>query len=258
MEKMNVFDIGEFEDAAIIQDDDKLLVMRAIIASEIVQPYQNKQTGKTEFHYKPADELEKATWTAEGRWVKTLSHPTTEDIDEPEDIQGFLRNSVFRKDLLDPKTKRPCRRGIQVDVCWYKDRVPKETLDKARKLELRDNSIGFKCFKDPTPGEWQGQHYDFIQRRIVIKHLAAPIAKGRCPSPYCGINVDSAEQDMWETTAENIRSGHNNPDKFDQDSFRTIDITPRHKSSHWLPKGTIRKRKMRCRHRSAKFPLRQN
>ncbi len=86
---MNVFDIGEFEDSAVIQDDDKLLVMRAVIASEIVQPYRNKDTGKIEMAYKPADELERAAWTADGRWVKTLSHPATADIEEIEDIQVF-------------------------------------------------------------------------------------------------------------------------------------------------------------------------
>jgi hypothetical protein len=45
-----------------------------------------------------------------------------------------------------------------------------------------------------TVGEFQGQHYDYVQRNICIDHLAAPIEKGRCPSPYCGINVDSAEE----------------------------------------------------------------
>src|SRR5665647_3296029 len=82
---------------------------------------------------------------------------------------------------------------IQDDVAWFKDRTPKEVIDRARRMEIKDNSIGFTCFNDPTPGEFQGQHYDVVQRNIFIDHLAAPIEKGRCPSPYCGINVDSAD-----------------------------------------------------------------
>jgi hypothetical protein len=78
-------------------------------------------------------------------------------------------------------------------VAWFKDRTPKEVIDRARRMEIKDNSIGFTCFNDPTPGEFQGQHYDVVQRNIFIDHLAAPIEKGRCPSPYCGINADSVE-----------------------------------------------------------------
>jgi hypothetical protein len=186
-------DTGQFEDAAIIQDDDKLLVMRAVIASEIVQQYQDSRTGKPFFAYKSADELEKAAWTADGRWVKVLTHPKSSSLDSVEDVNGKMMNPIFRKDLNDPKTNRPCRRGIQVDVAWFKDRTPKEVIDRARRMEIKDNSIGFTCFNDPTPGEFQGQHYDVVQRNIFIDHLAAPIEKGRCPSPYCGINVDSAD-----------------------------------------------------------------
>lgn len=41
----------------------------------------------------------------------------------------------------------------------------------------------------------------------------------------------------WETTEENIRSGHGNPDNFDPDSFRTIDITTGIKAVIGCPKG---------------------
>jgi len=106
-----------------------------------------------------------------------------------------MENPRFRKDLNDPKTNRPYRRGIEVDIRFFKDRTGKEVLDKIRSGQLKDNSIGFSCDKDPTPGEFQGQKYDYVQRNICIDHLAAPIEQGRCPSPYCGINVDSAEDD---------------------------------------------------------------
>jgi hypothetical protein len=237
--RLSMIDVGAFEDAAIIKDDDKVLVMRAVIASEIVQPYHDSK-GKLFYAYKPADELEKAAWTADGRWVKVLSHPKSSTLDSVEDVNGKMMNPVFRKDLNDPKTNRPCRRGIQVDVAWFKDRTPKEIIDKARKMEIKDNSIGFTCFNDPTSGEFQGQHYDVVQRNIFIDHLAAPIEKGRCPSPYCGINVDSADEsikDMWDETADMIRSGHGDKGSFDPDSFRTIDITSGIQAVIGCPKG---------------------
>jgi hypothetical protein len=226
-----VSDFGSFEDAKIILDDDNFLVMRAVIASEIVHAYPEGMA------YKPADELEKAAWTANGRWVKVLSHPANRYINSRGDINGQMENARFRRDLLDPKTRRPCRRGIEVDVRWFKDRTPKDVLEQARNLMLRESSIGFSCVNDPTPGEFQGQHYDFVQRDICIDHLAAPIARGRCPSPYCGIAVDSAEVDVWEETENSIRSGHGNVDRFDPDGFRTIEITAGIKAVVGCPKG---------------------
>ena len=52
--RLSMVDTGQFEDAAIIQDDDKLLVMWAVIASEIVQQYLDSRTGKPFFAYKSA------------------------------------------------------------------------------------------------------------------------------------------------------------------------------------------------------------
>jgi hypothetical protein len=49
-----VRDFAVLEDSKIIQDDDKFLVVKAVIASEIVHKYKDGMA------YKPADELEKA------------------------------------------------------------------------------------------------------------------------------------------------------------------------------------------------------
>lgn len=71
-------------------------------------------------------EFEKATWTADGRWVKALSHPTSDHIRNVNDIKGCMENPRFRKDLNDPKTNRPYRRGIEVDIRFFKDRTAKD------------------------------------------------------------------------------------------------------------------------------------
>lgn len=247
--QMNMIDVGVFEDSAIIRDDDQYLIVHAVLASEIVQPYRNKNTGKIEQHYKSADELEKATFTFRGIPIKTLAHPKSSHIEDRYEVNGRVENPSFRKDLMEPKTKRPCRRGVDGDLWFYRDNAPEvkvgtykpitEQLAEAiRKGTLKDNSIGFTSFNAPVSGEWQGQHYDVVQTRIFANHLAAPIEKGRCPSPYCGINVDSAEQDTWETTEENIRSGHGDKGSFDPDSFRTIDITDGIQAVVGCPKGS--------------------
>ena len=237
-----VQDYGSLEDAKIIQDDDEYLIVKAVIASEIVQQYLDG------YAYKPADELEKAVWTANGAPIKALSHPIGSHIENVDEVNGRLENTTFRKDLLDPKTKRPCRRGISADLRFYRENAPEvklgpfkpisdETVKAMREGTLRDNSIGFSCIKDFTPGSYQGQHYDYVQRKIFINHLAAPVPKGRCPTPFCGLFVDSAEADVWEETEESIRSGHGDKNRFDPDSFRTIDITAGIKAVVACPKG---------------------
>jgi hypothetical protein len=101
--------------------------------------------------------LRRLRGTAEGRWVKALSHPASDHIRNVNDINGRMENPRFRKDLNDPKTNRPCRRGIEVDIRFFKDRTVKDVLDKIWTSQLKDNSIGFSCDKDVTPGEFQGQ-----------------------------------------------------------------------------------------------------
>jgi hypothetical protein len=250
LERMNMVDAGTFEDSAIIRDDDQYLVVKSVLASEIVQPYRDQKTGKTFYAYKPADELEKAVLTFRGVPIKVLSHPKGSHIEDAEDDNGRVENPIFRKDLIDPKTNRPCRRGIVGELCFYRDNSPEAKTgnytpiteaiaESIRKGTLKDNSIGFSCHNHLTSGEWQGQHYDVVQRKIRGNHVAAPIEKGRCASPLCGIGMDSADEvDTWEITEENIRSGHGDKNSFDPDSFRTIDITDGIKAVVGCPKGS--------------------
>jgi len=185
------FDKAQLDDKILLDDKD-FLVMPAVIASEIVHEYPEGMA------YKPGDELEKAAWTAEGRWVKILSHPDSALLQRVTDIYGKIENVHFAKDLLEPKTKRPMRRGIRADIKWFKNRVPEDVITKIREGKLRDVSIGFTYEEDRTPGTWNGQKYDYVQRNIFIDHVAAPIEAGRCPGPVCGIAVDSVIQNDRE------------------------------------------------------------
>lgn len=197
--KVQIQDFSQFEDSKILRDDEQYLVVKSVLASEIVHQYRDG------WAYKPADELEKSTFTFRGIPIKALDHPRGSHIEEFSDVNGRVENPKFRKDLIDPKTKRPCRRGIDAELWFYRDNAPEvksgpfkaiseQTAKAIRDGTLKDNSIGFTCFNDKTPGEFQGQHYDYVQRNIFANHLAAPIEKGRCPSPYCGINMDAEEK----------------------------------------------------------------
>jgi hypothetical protein len=179
-------------DQKILIDDENYLVMPAVIASEIVHQYEDG------WAYKPADELEKMAKTASDIGtvpIKILEHPGA-DTDylllRPDDVYGRAENFQYVKNLLDPQTRRPMRRGVRADIRWFKDRVPPDIIEKIRSFTLHDVSIGFAHEKDMTPGDWNGTHYDYVQRNIFLNHIAAPIPQGRCPGPVCGIGFDKA------------------------------------------------------------------
>lgn len=182
-------------DNKILVDDDDYLVMPAVIASEIVHQYEDG------WAYKPADELEKMTATAidiSSVPIKILEHPGPETnylLVRRSDVYGRAENFQFVKNLQDPKTGRPMRRGVKADIRWFKNRTPADIIEKIKVGILHDVSIGFTFDADPTQGEFNGVHYDYVQRNIFLNHIAAPIEQGRCPGPVCGIGFDKSDKE---------------------------------------------------------------
>lgn len=180
-------------DNKILVDNDDILKMPVVIASEIVQQYADGMA------YKPAEELERMAKTAQRigtRPIKILEHPNADTnylVLKHSDVYGRLDNFQYVKNLNDPKTGRPCRRGVTADASWYKDVTPPDVIEKARKGVMRDVSIGFTYDAEKVPGEFGGVHYDYVQRNIFLDHLAGPIPAGRCPGPICGIGYDSGK-----------------------------------------------------------------
>jgi hypothetical protein len=60
-----------------------------------------------------------------------------------------------------------------------------------------------------------GEYY--VQRNICRDHLTAPIEQGRCPSPYCEINIDATDDDNPVVEIQDADLGisnHFDPAKF--------------------------------------------
>lgn len=79
----------------------------------------------------------------------------------------------------------------------------------------KDLSMGYFCSYDLTPGEWNGQHYDAVQRDIRSNHVAL-VKDGRCGHSvrvYDSFSIDysvtdNKEQEMQATDAEFKESDH--------------------------------------------------
>lgn len=61
--------------------------------------------------------------------------------------------------------------------------------------DRRELSLGYSAILDETPGEWNGQRYDAIQRNIRVNHLSV-VKKGRAGA-IARLNMDSDEDPFF-------------------------------------------------------------
>lgn len=66
--------------------------------------------------------------------------------------------------------------------------------DEMKSAGLKELSLGYNLDLDETPGEWEGQPYDAIQRNIVINHLAL-VLEARA-GEQARLNIDSRDRKM--------------------------------------------------------------
>lgn len=75
-----------------------------------------------------------------------------------------------------------------------------EVIDKILEGGKRELSLGYKVDLDETPGEWNGQEYDAIQRKIRINHLAI-VPRGRAGNAR--LNLDRHDAVLFNPEEEN-------------------------------------------------------
>lgn len=82
-------------------------------------------------------------------------------------------------------------------------------IDRGERKEL---SCGYACDLDETPGEYEGERYDAVQKNIVGNHVAAlPVGAGRA-GPTAALRVDrvdglcvSGQQDRRDSNMATVR-----------------------------------------------------
>jgi len=207
----------ELDATKILREDDNELVIPAIFARETVLTYPN---GKA---YRPAAELQESLFTFEGAFLVPDKHPDTMILTKPKTIIGKAQNIQW--DAAEHRVKG--------EVVINKKRAPSTFIADIKNGVKRDVSIGFIHDEDWSPGEFNGQKYDYIQRNIIVNHIAIGVPKGRDPFPYLGLGLDQAlakmGADPWEQTEEYIRSGHGSVEM--AETCRTTDFNGK------LPQG---------------------
>ena len=155
-----------------VTEDERTLTVSAVITREGVYDYDGMLV------YEPAEEVEKAAFTAENAWI-VEDHPPEIILSSPRLIRGTVRNPKFEKDR------------IKADLVFFKDRCSPKYLADIKSGKARSVSIGFfwECIAEP--GEWKGKQYEYVKRDILIDHVAVGDWQGRCSYPACGIGVDT-------------------------------------------------------------------
>ncbi len=155
--------------------------------------------------YRPAQELADSLFTFQNSWVVTEKHPEplVSIVTNRKDIKGRLTNVRLDADAVDPKARRSP--AVRANVHLLKKTLNPRFIEDLKSGARRDVSVGFTYDTEQQPGEWNGEKYDFVQRNILINHVAVGVPVGRVRAPFIGLGCDALEfeaSDSATTPAE--------------------------------------------------------
>lgn len=169
----------EVDASKIIKDDDEVLAVPAILAREGTLKYPEGMA------FRPGDELDKSTFTFDGAFVVSGKHPDELILSKLDDISGRTHNSKF----VAAKGKEAAK--VVGEIHFWKKRNTPGFIDAVRTGKRKGVSMGFLYELDETPGKFKGSTYDFVQRNILVNHIAGGVTNPR--DPQCNIQVDAAD-----------------------------------------------------------------
>ncbi len=96
---------------------------------------------------------------------------------------------------------------VHGNVHLFKNCLTPEFLAGVKSGAFSKNSMGFLFREDATSGEFNGQAYDYVQRKILVDHIAVGVPNPRDPGCILGVDDFSSEisvnlkgADAWETS----------------------------------------------------------
>ena len=165
------------------ETDDLLIVKNVVLSRQGIFPYGSKKA------FKSGDELEAGAFTLEGAWLVAYAHVDTPFLTDRDDIRGRTKNVQFDKD----------KAAIIGDLEFFKKLCTQPFLSGIKSGALKDVSVGFISDDLAKQGKFGDEAYDYVQTRFMFGHVAVALAEGRCPSPFCGIALDSVFNPDLET-----------------------------------------------------------
>ena len=150
--------------------------------------------------------------TADGGIIRELRSP--EEVFKSDSMKTLanvpVTNQHPKAGLLDSKNAMEFTVGYTGDLVERIDEkflqvsvivIDQDTI-KSAEHGMKEVSCGYMCDLDPTPGIYDGEHYDVIQKNIVYNHLAI-VPRGRA-GPDVKLHLDADEAEMVEQTKKEI------------------------------------------------------
>lgn len=165
------FDYSSFQ---AVHTDDGFLVDTPVVARIGIQEYR-RADGTIRLEFRPPEEVFHADALASMRGKPiTVDHPAS----------GRVTSKSAHRDVIGTMLTEGKQDGehVRTDITIHSP----EAIGDRREL-----SLGYTATLDETPGEWNGQRYDAIQRNIRINHLSV-VKKGR--AGVARLNLDSDEE----------------------------------------------------------------
>lgn len=151
----------------------------AVLTRVGILPYRNRD-GSPRLEFRPPEEVFRQDSLATLRSATvTEGHSTWVT---PETWQGHARGHVAESSVRQDGDLVVAELVVQAST-------PLKRIDTS---ELRELSCGYECDYDPTPGEWNGQRYDGVQRNIRYNHVALLGANEGRAGRECAMRLDSA------------------------------------------------------------------
>ena len=120
----------------------------------------------------------------------TNNHPSEMEVN-PNNVSDYIvgMTSDQPKRVLAP-VQGDKEEYVQQQVTFF----DKKTINDMVHKKKRELSLGYTCYLDEKPGEWNGQKYDVIQRDIRYNHLSI-VDRGRAGAS-CRVLLDSQSEEI--------------------------------------------------------------
>lgn len=165
------FDYSSFQ---AVHTDEGFLVDTPVVARIGIQEYR-RADGTIRREFRPPEEVFHADALASMRGKPiTVDHPAS----------GRVTSKSAHRDVVGTMLTEGKQDGdhVRTDITIHS---PHAIGDR------RELSLGYTAVLDETPGEWNGERYDAVQRNIRVNHLSV-VKKGR--AGVARLNLDSDEE----------------------------------------------------------------
>ena len=161
------------------------LIDTPIVARAGIQTYR-RADGSVRREFRPPEEVSKVSYleSFSGKPI-TFLHP--KQMVDSGNVRNVLIGTANGKAFVEDSDDAAVGLMVRAPLIVY----DKQHVAKILKKEFTEISVGYNIRLDETPGVWNGQPYDAIQRDLEVNHISI-VPKGRAGIARFNLDSDDA------------------------------------------------------------------